>query len=154
DDPLVRRQDVPRCALLDEHRMREVTAVDRRHRLRNGRLGELLLAGLGLSCVSRCEQDDVADLRLESHNDLPGSQPTVRPVPLQTMADLVIRNGTVVDGTGAPRRRADVAIEGERIVAIGDEVAGTGATTIDADGLVVTPGWVDLHTHYDGQVTW
>src|SRR3954471_19263629 len=68
-------------------------------------------------------------------------------------ADLVIRGGTVVDGTGAPRRRADIAIEGDRIVAVGDDL-GTAARTIDAEGLVVTPGWVDIHTHYDGQVTW
>ena len=72
------------------------------------------------------------------------------------MVDLVIRNGTVVDGTGAPPRRADVAIEGEHIVAVGDHVGQAGAArhTIDADGLLVTPGWVDLHTHYDGQVAW
>ena len=69
------------------------------------------------------------------------------------MHDLVIRNGTVVDGTGAARRRADVAIDGERIVEVGDDV-GRAHRELDADGLVVTPGWVDLHTHYDGQVTW
>jgi len=72
-----------------------------------------------------------------------------------TMHDLVIRNGTVVDGTGARRRRADVAIDGETIVAVTDPgAAGAARRTIDADGLVVTPGWVDIHTHYDGQVTW
>ncbi len=69
------------------------------------------------------------------------------------MHDLVIRGGVVVDGTGADRRRADVAVDGERIVAVGDGV-GPARHEIDADGLVVTPGWVDLHTHYDGQVTW
>jgi N-acyl-D-aspartate/D-glutamate deacylase len=69
------------------------------------------------------------------------------------MHDLVIRNGTVVDGTGAPRRRADVAIDGDRIVAVGVDVGGA-RRELDAGGLVVTPGWVDLHTHYDGQVTW
>ena len=69
------------------------------------------------------------------------------------MHDLVIRNGTIVDGTGAPRRRADVAVDGERIVDVGDDV-GEGRRTIDADGMLVTPGWVDIHTHYDGQVTW
>jgi len=67
--------------------------------------------------------------------------------------DLVIRHGEVVDGTGAPRRRGDVAVDAERIVAVGDEV-GPGRREIDATGMVVTPGWVDLHTHYDGQVTW
>jgi len=69
------------------------------------------------------------------------------------MHDLAIRNGTVVDGTGAPARRADVAIDGDRIVAVGDDV-GPARQEIDARGLLVAPGWVDIHTHYDGQVTW
>jgi N-acyl-D-aspartate/D-glutamate deacylase len=68
-------------------------------------------------------------------------------------ADLVIRNGTVVDGTGGPPRRADVAVEGQRIVAVGDDIA-TGRREIDADGMLVTPGFIDPHTHYDGQATW
>ena len=70
------------------------------------------------------------------------------------MHELVVRNGTVVDGTGADRRSADVAIDGATVVAV--EAPGTiGAARreIDADGLVVTPGWVDIHTHYDGQIT-
>jgi N-acyl-D-amino-acid deacylase len=67
--------------------------------------------------------------------------------------DLVIRGGTVVDGTGAPPRVADVAIDGGRIAAVG--AAGDGAReTIDARGLLVTPGFVDIHTHYDAQATW
>lgn len=70
------------------------------------------------------------------------------------MIDLLIVNGLVVDGTGAPVRRADVAVDGDRIVAVGDAAAGPARRTIDADGLVVTPGWVDIHTHYDGQATW
>lgn len=71
------------------------------------------------------------------------------------MADLIIRNGTVVDGTGAPRRTADIAIDGDRIVAVGDVSAHEPADReIDATGHLVTPGWVDIHTHYDGQVTW
>jgi len=71
------------------------------------------------------------------------------------MHDLVIRHGTVVDGTGAPRRRADVVVDGERIVDVVEPgTAGAARRTIDAEGLVVTPGWVDIHTHYDGQVTW
>ncbi len=65
----------------------------------------------------------------------------------------MIRNGIVVDGTGSPRRRADVAVEGTRIVGVGEDL-GPARQTIDADGLIVTPGWVDIHTHYDGQVTW
>ncbi len=69
------------------------------------------------------------------------------------MHDLVIRGGTVVDGTGQAPRRADVAIDGDRIVAVGDDV-GSGRREIDARGQIVAPGWVDIHTHYDGQVTW
>ena len=69
------------------------------------------------------------------------------------MVDLIIRNGTVVDGTGADPFEADVAIDGGKIVAVG-EVAGRGIEEIDARGLLVTPGFVDPHTHYDGQATW
>ena len=69
------------------------------------------------------------------------------------MHDLVIRGGTVVDGSGEPARIADVAIDGERIAAVGDDVA-PGRREIDATGLLVTPGWVDIHTHYDAQATW
>ncbi|CAN5863736.1 amidohydrolase family protein [soil metagenome] len=69
------------------------------------------------------------------------------------MCDLVIRSGTVIDGTGAERRTADVAIDGGRITDVG-RVDGRGRTEIDADGLLVTPGFVDIHTHYDGQVSW
>ena len=72
------------------------------------------------------------------------------------MVDVIVRGGTVVDGTGAPQRRADVAIDGDRIVAVGDDVAALGKASreFDADGLLVTPGWVDIHTHFDGQATW
>ena len=69
------------------------------------------------------------------------------------MHDLVIRNGTVVDGTGRPRVHGDVAVDGGTISAVG-EVAAHGRREIDARDLLVTPGWVDVHTHYDGQVTW
>jgi N-acyl-D-amino-acid deacylase len=68
-------------------------------------------------------------------------------------ADLVIRNGLLVDGTGAAARRADVAVRGELIVGVGDDIA-PGRRELDADGLIVTPGFVDPHTHYDGQATW
>jgi N-acyl-D-amino-acid deacylase len=66
--------------------------------------------------------------------------------------DLVIRNGVVVDGTGLPRRRADVAVQDGRIAEIGF-VDGTGTRELDADGRVVAPGIVDPHTHYDPQLT-
>ena len=68
------------------------------------------------------------------------------------MHDIVIRNGTVIDGTGAPGARADVAIDGDRVVAVGD--VGSGRQTIDADGCVVTPGFVDIHSHLDAQLHW
>ena len=69
------------------------------------------------------------------------------------MHDLVIRNGTVVDGTGALSRVADVAIDDGRVSKVG-EVADAGREEIDATGKLVTPGFVDIHTHYDGQVVW
>ena len=69
------------------------------------------------------------------------------------MFDLVIRGGTVVDGTGADPFPADVAIDGDRIVAVGPNLS-EGNKEIDATGKIVTPGWVDIHTHYDGQVSW
>jgi len=69
------------------------------------------------------------------------------------MHDLVIRGGTVVDGTGAPRRIADIVVDGETITGIGTEI-GRGRREIDARGMLVTPGFVDIHTHYDGQATW
>ena len=59
--------------------------------------------------------------------------------------DLVIRGGTVVDGTGTAPRSADIAID-DGVITIVGEVAGTGRTELDADGLLVTPGWVDIHT--------
>ena len=67
--------------------------------------------------------------------------------------DLLIKNGTVVDGTGAPRRVADVAVKDGMVVEIG-KVKDVAAKTIDADGLIVAPGFVDPHTHYDAQICW
>ncbi len=69
------------------------------------------------------------------------------------MVDLVVRGGTVVDGTGAPARQADVAVHEGRVVAVGT-VDDTGDRELDADGLMVTPGFVDPHTHYDAQLFW
>ena len=67
--------------------------------------------------------------------------------------DLVVRGGTVVDGTGAPGRTADVAIRDGIVIEVG-RVTGSARQVTDADGALVTPGFVDIHTHYDGQVTW
>ena len=69
------------------------------------------------------------------------------------MHDIVIRGGTIVDGTGAPATVGDVAIDGDRIVAVGGS-AGPARRDVRADGRLVTPGFVDVHTHYDGQATW
>ena len=68
-------------------------------------------------------------------------------------ADLVIRGGAVIDGTGRDPVEADVAVKDGRIAAVG-EVPGRGREEIDARGRVVTPGFVDIHTHYDGQAVW
>jgi N-acyl-D-aspartate/D-glutamate deacylase len=67
--------------------------------------------------------------------------------------DLIIRGGSVIDGTGAPVKTADVAVQGRTIVEVG-KVEGSARREIDADGALVTPGFVDIHTHYDGQATW
>ena len=69
------------------------------------------------------------------------------------MYDLIIRNGTVIDGTGADRKVADIAISEGQIMKVG-EVLERANNEIDANGKLVTPGWVDIHTHYDGQATW
>src|SRR5690606_34730789 len=78
------------------------------------------------------------------------------------MSNLVVRNGTIVDGTGAPAFTGDVVIVDGRIVAVGTSAEvdaavptdGSPVEEINATGLLVTPGWVDIHTHYDGQATW
>jgi N-acyl-D-aspartate/D-glutamate deacylase len=70
-----------------------------------------------------------------------------------SQVDLIIRGGMVFDGDGGAPYQADIAIDGDRIVQVGT-VTATGREEIDAKGLMVTPGWVDIHTHYDGQMTW
>ena len=76
------------------------------------------------------------------------------------MYDLKITGGTVVDGTGADRFRADIGVKDGRIVEVrrrdGDDAGleGDAAETLDATGRIVAPGFVDIHTHYDGQVSW
>src|SRR6476661_2418032 len=70
------------------------------------------------------------------------------------MHDVVIRGGTVVDGTGAPPVAADIAIDGERITAVAPQLDDAGRREIDAGGAYVTPGFVDVHTHLDAQVAW
>jgi N-acyl-D-aspartate/D-glutamate deacylase len=69
------------------------------------------------------------------------------------MHDLIIRGGTLVDGTGGQAFTADVAVKNGRVLEVG-QISASAKRTIDADGLLVTPGWVDIHTHYDGQVSW
>jgi N-acyl-D-aspartate/D-glutamate deacylase len=69
------------------------------------------------------------------------------------MHDIVIKNGTIIDGSGNTRFTGDIAIDGGRISSVGNVVA-DGKRVIDAGGRLVTPGWVDIHTHYDGQATW
>ena len=69
------------------------------------------------------------------------------------MHDIVIRGGTILDGTGKASFTGDVAIAGDRIAAVGGKL-GPARREIDANGLLVTPGWVDVHTHYDGQAMW
>ena len=71
-----------------------------------------------------------------------------------TECDVLVRGGLVVDGTGAPAWRGDIAVAGGRIVYAGPEFTGSARETIEAEGLLVTPGFVDIHTHYDGQALW
>ena len=69
------------------------------------------------------------------------------------MHDLIIKNGTVIDGTGSPKILSDIAITDGMICEVG-KISENSKRTINAEGKLVTPGWVDIHTHYDGQATW
>ena len=71
-----------------------------------------------------------------------------------THYDLIIRDGQVVDGTGTAAINADIAVSDGKIAAIGGALKATAAQEIDAAGMIVTPGFVDVHTHYGGQTTW
>src|SRR5215207_4323490 len=68
--------------------------------------------------------------------------------------DLVIRGGEIHDGSGGEPFTADVAVKGGTILEVGPNIAGSGREEIDAGGMIVTPGFVDIHSHYDAQVTW
>src|SRR5881227_1454006 len=69
------------------------------------------------------------------------------------MLDLLIRGATLLDGTGSPSRRCDVGVAGGKIAAVG-EIKDAASKTVDAGGLALMPGIVDVHTHYDAQITW
>ena len=68
--------------------------------------------------------------------------------------DILVKNGNVIDGTGAPGRRADVAISGGKIVAVEKRIPEKAKRIIDARDLAVAPGFIDPHTHYDAQICW
>src|SRR5713226_7174699 len=68
--------------------------------------------------------------------------------------DTVVKNGMIIDGTRAPRYRGDIGIKDGRIAELGKLDAGDGASEIDASGLIVAPGFIEMHTHYDAQVFW
>ncbi|MFZ9635609.1 MAG: hypothetical protein ACO3EK_17485, partial [Alphaproteobacteria bacterium] len=70
------------------------------------------------------------------------------------MFDIVFRDATLIDGTGAPARRGDLAVAGGRIVAVGGEIRAASREVVDASGLALMPGIIDGHTHYDAQLTW
>ena len=69
------------------------------------------------------------------------------------MYDLIVQGGTIVDGTGQPSFTGDIAVTDGKISGVGSDL-GRAKRTLKADGLIVAPGWVDVHTHYDGQVSW
>src|SRR5262245_63013451 len=77
--------------------------------------------------------------------------------PIGVSMDLLLRRASLVDGTAAPARPAEVAVEGDRIVAVADPgelTAGPRTEVVDLDGLTLAPGFIDVHTHYDAQILW
>ena len=70
------------------------------------------------------------------------------------MHDLILRNAFIIDGSGAPAWRGDVAVDGDRIASIGELQSHTAHRVIDLEGAALAPGFIDIHTHYDGQATW
>ena len=70
------------------------------------------------------------------------------------MYDMVIKGGTIIDGTGAPAFKGDVAIQNGKIAEVSETIEAPAKEVVDASGLLVTPGFVDMHTHYDAQATW
>ena len=73
---------------------------------------------------------------------------------MATLFDILLKNGTVVDGTGRPRFVGDIGIKGSKIAAVGPSLSGSAARTIDATGRVVAPAWVDIHSHVDAALFW
>src|SRR5262245_42561297 len=91
-------------------------------------------------------------LRPPGHT-LPGKPHHTGRSAMERAYDLVIRGGTVIDGSGGPAREADVGVKDGLVAAVG-QISGRGGEEIDARGKLVAPGFVDVHTHYDGQATW
>ena len=75
---------------------------------------------------------------------------------MSAVCDVLLKNGRVVDGTGTASFLGDVAMTGDTIVAVGSDLSKThnAGRVMDCTGMLITPGWVDIHTHYDGQITW
>ena len=70
------------------------------------------------------------------------------------MGDLLVRGGTIIDGTGAPARRGDVRVRNGKIAEVGENLRPEGEQELDAGGAIVAPGFIDIHTHYDGSMWW
>src|SRR5438067_186775 len=89
------------------------------------------------------------DRTLPASQSAPAAGASDREAARRVVADVVLKGGLLIDGTGTPGRRADLAVRGDRIVAIGSFEADPKARVIDASSLIVAPGFIDLHTHSD-----